>query len=340
MARHKSGNYTVRRPLEIGAAMAGCGDQLLTQLGGYGEAVGEAFQLRDDLLGIFGSPTITGKPVGADLTDHKATSVVVAAHQMADPTLRRELAELMSTPELDEPDVGRWRTLIAATGAVQRIEEMITDRLRRASEWIDTGLLDGAVRSALLNMALSARSGRHDAHRRGQNRSRGGGRRRPRGPVGRTAPGRARPRRDRRRTRRRPRRTGRPAGHRRLSARYRANGSHHAGPDRRNIRRRRRFHRRPDTARGRRSRVSRPLRRRQHAGRAQRPRRDGRRGGAVGRPAAGAGLSSAAGLARPVVPGRVRRLHRLEFRLPVIAVDSAARRGWRRSAASGAGTGW
>ena len=153
VARHKSGNYTVRRPLEIGAAMAGCGDQLLTQLGGYGEAVGEAFQLRDDLLGIYGSPTITGKPVGADLTDHKATSVVVAAHQMADPTLRRQLAELMSTPELDESDVGRWRTLIAATGAVQRIEEMITDRLRRASEWIDTGLLDGAVRSALLNMA-------------------------------------------------------------------------------------------------------------------------------------------------------------------------------------------
>ena len=119
VARRKSGNYTVRRPLEIGAAMAGCGDQLLTRLGGYGEAVGEAFQLRDDLLGIFGSPAITGKPVGADLTEHKATSVVVAAHHMADPTLRRQLAELMSTPELDEADVGRWRTLIAATGAVQ-----------------------------------------------------------------------------------------------------------------------------------------------------------------------------------------------------------------------------
>ena len=153
VARRKSGNYTVRRPLEIGAAMAGCGDQLLARLGGYGEAVGEAFQLRDDLLGIYGSPAITGKPVGADLTEHKATSVVVAAHHMADPTMRRQLAELMSTTDLDETDVGRWRTLIAATGAVQRIEEMITDRLRRASEWIDAGLPDDAVRSALLNMA-------------------------------------------------------------------------------------------------------------------------------------------------------------------------------------------
>jgi geranylgeranyl diphosphate synthase, type I len=153
VARRKSGNYTVRRPLEIGAAMAGCGDQVLTQLGGYGEVVGEAFQLRDDLLGIYGSPTVTGKPVGADLTEHKATSVVVAAYQMADPTLRRQLAELMSTSELDETDVGRWRTLIAATGAVERIEEMIADRMRRASEWIDAGPLDDAVRPALLNMA-------------------------------------------------------------------------------------------------------------------------------------------------------------------------------------------
>ena len=153
VARRKSGNYTVRRPLEIGAAMAGCGDRLLIRLGRYGDAVGEAFQLRDDLLGIFGSPAITGKPVCADLTEHKATSVVVAAHHMADPTMRSQLNELMSTADLDEADVERWRSLIAATGAEEQIEAMIADRLRRASDWIDEGRLDDAVRSALLNMA-------------------------------------------------------------------------------------------------------------------------------------------------------------------------------------------
>ncbi len=153
VARRKSGNYTVRRPLEIGAAMAGCGHLLLTQLGAYGDAVGEAFQMRDDLLGIFGSSELTGKPVGADLAERKATSVVVAAHHMADPSLRRQLAELMSTADLDEADVDRWRSLIAATGAVHQIEEMIADRLRRASEWVDQSRLDQAVRSALLSMA-------------------------------------------------------------------------------------------------------------------------------------------------------------------------------------------
>jgi geranylgeranyl diphosphate synthase type I len=153
VARRKSGNYTVRRPLEIGAAMAGCCDPLLIRLGRYGDAVGEAFQLRDDMLGIFGATAVTGKPVGADLTEHKATSVVVAAHHMADPTLRRELTGLMNTTELDDADVGRWRTLIAATGAVGWIEDMIADRLRRATEWIDDSRFDDAVRTALFNMA-------------------------------------------------------------------------------------------------------------------------------------------------------------------------------------------
>ena len=153
VARRKSGNYTVRRPLEIGAAMAGCGAPLLTRLGAYGDAVGEAFQLRDDLLGIFGSPEVTGKPVGADLAERKATSVVVAAHHMADPSVRSQLAELTSSADLNAADIDRWRSLIAATGAVAKIEEMIADRLRRASEWIEASRLDQAVRSALLDMA-------------------------------------------------------------------------------------------------------------------------------------------------------------------------------------------
>ena len=92
VSRRKSGNYTVRRPLEMGAAMAGCGEHVLTTLGGYGDAIGEAFQMRDDVLGIFGSPAVTGKPSGSDLAEHKATSVVAAAYHLADSTLRRQLA--------------------------------------------------------------------------------------------------------------------------------------------------------------------------------------------------------------------------------------------------------
>jgi geranylgeranyl diphosphate synthase, type I len=153
VSRRKSGNYTVRRPLEIGAVLAGCDHRVLAALSGYGEAVGEAFQLRDDLLGIFGTPAVTGKPAGGDLSERKATCVVVAAHHLAEAPVRHQLAELMRQRELDEADLSRWRRLIIATGAVQLIEQMIAERLARALDWLDTAGLGAPVASALVHMA-------------------------------------------------------------------------------------------------------------------------------------------------------------------------------------------
>jgi geranylgeranyl diphosphate synthase, type I len=153
VARRKSGNYTVRRPLEIGAAMGGCGDLTLSGLGRYGTAVGEAFQLRDDLLGVFGSEAATGKPSGRDLGERKATSVVIAAHQLADAPTRRQLTELMNHSELDDTAIDRWRTLIVTTGAVQWIEGLIRDRVASARDELDELRLDESVRAALANMA-------------------------------------------------------------------------------------------------------------------------------------------------------------------------------------------
>lgn len=152
VARRKSGNYTVRRPLEIGAAMAGR-DDLTDILGRYGNALGEAFQLRDDILGVFGSPTLTGKPVGGDLAERKATSVVVTAHRMADSTIRRQFTELMNAEELTESDIAHWRTLIVATGAADWIEELITDRLAEAIGHIRDDRIDDWAQSALADMA-------------------------------------------------------------------------------------------------------------------------------------------------------------------------------------------
>jgi geranylgeranyl diphosphate synthase type I len=152
--RRKSGNYTVRRPLEMGAEMAGCAPDVLDALGGYGAAIGEAFQLRDDLLGVVGSPSVTGKSVGTDLTAHKATSVVVAAHQMAGAGLRRQLRELMSMPTLTPADVGRWQSLISASGAVQWMEQLISERLTRALGCLETADIPSTTREALQDMAI------------------------------------------------------------------------------------------------------------------------------------------------------------------------------------------
>jgi len=154
VARRKSGNYTVRRPLEIGAAMSGCSDRTISGLGRYGEAVGEAFQLRDDVLGVFGAETVTGKPDGQDLIERKASSVVIAAYELADPASRRQLTELMNTRDLDDSAIDRWRTLIVKAGAVQWIDDKIGDRVASALAALGELRIDDQVRAALTNMAV------------------------------------------------------------------------------------------------------------------------------------------------------------------------------------------
>jgi geranylgeranyl diphosphate synthase type I len=155
VAARKSGNYTVRRPLEIGAAMAGCDERSLWLLGRYGTAVGEAFQLRDDLLGTFGTAAVTGKPTGGDMREHKATSVVVAAHHLADVTTRHHLVELMNADQLEQADVERWRTMLVATGAVDWIEDLINERVTTAMDLVYRLRVDESVQASLASMVTA-----------------------------------------------------------------------------------------------------------------------------------------------------------------------------------------
>ena len=96
-----------------------------------------------------------GKPNGGDLLERKATSVVVTAHQLADAPTRQELTELMNNERLDDSALERWKDLIAATGAVQLIEEMISDRVASAREDLSDIAIDASVRTALDNMAVA-----------------------------------------------------------------------------------------------------------------------------------------------------------------------------------------
>lgn len=142
--RRKSGNYTVRRPLELGAAMAGAGAELLDLLGDYGTMVGEAFQMRDDVLGVFGTDA-TGKPTGDDLAERKATSLVVLARELAGPAARARLDALLHGGPAEPIDVPGARELIGSTGARRRIEELITTRVEGALRLVDGAVVDGRL---------------------------------------------------------------------------------------------------------------------------------------------------------------------------------------------------
>ena len=105
------------------------------------------------MLGVFGSPAETGKPNSGDLRERKATSVVVSAYELADAATRRELIALMHTEQLDDTALGRWRTLIIATGALDRIEDMVACRLASARKYLADMPISDSVRDALSDLA-------------------------------------------------------------------------------------------------------------------------------------------------------------------------------------------
>ncbi|WP_442790739.1 polyprenyl synthetase family protein [Nocardia sp. NBC_01329] len=154
IAQRKSGNYTVRRPLELGATMAGCSEPVVGVLGEYGVLIGEAFQLRDDLLGIFGEPSVTGKPANADLRERKATTVVALAERLAEPRGRARLHELWRRDTFDDSAVQTARALIVDSGAPQLAEQMIAERVECSHRLLADSILHPTSIAALQQMAL------------------------------------------------------------------------------------------------------------------------------------------------------------------------------------------
>jgi geranylgeranyl diphosphate synthase type I len=122
--RYKSGKYTVERPLHLGAALAGRLDDLADSLSAFGLPLGEAFQLRDDILGVFGDAGVTGKPVGDDLREGKLTPLVAVAAARVDDAGNRLLG-LLGRPDLSDDDVRRLQALLVECGAREEVEQAI-----------------------------------------------------------------------------------------------------------------------------------------------------------------------------------------------------------------------
>ena len=125
IARYKSGKYTIERPLHIGAALAGRLSDLAGPLSAYGDPLGEAFQLRDDLLGAFGDEALTGKPVGDDLREGKPTPLLALATAAADHD-QADLLSLVGRADLDHGQIAAVQHVLRETGAVDQVEASIT----------------------------------------------------------------------------------------------------------------------------------------------------------------------------------------------------------------------
>ncbi|MEA2562884.1 MAG: geranylgeranyl diphosphate synthase, type [Acidobacteriota bacterium] len=132
--RLKSGRYTAERPVQLGAILAGAAPEVIAGLALYGAAVGEAFQLQDDLLGMFGEAETVGKPVGDDLREGKFTFLIHHALSAATPEQREALENALGDPGVTADEVARVQRILEETGARARVEAMIEERLLSARQ--------------------------------------------------------------------------------------------------------------------------------------------------------------------------------------------------------------
>ncbi|MFV2117976.1 polyprenyl synthetase family protein [Streptomyces sp. Act-28] len=156
IARYKTAKYTVERPLQVGAALAGADPRVFDLCSAYALPLGEAFQLRDDVLGTFGDPEVTGKSVVEDLRSGKATVLLAVAVRRATPGQRRTLRNLVGRPDLDQDGAAAVRRILRGTGALPIVEEMIATRYEAALSALDPDVLAPQVVDALRSIAARA----------------------------------------------------------------------------------------------------------------------------------------------------------------------------------------
>jgi geranylgeranyl diphosphate synthase, type I len=156
VARYKSAKYTVERPLLFGASIAGAGVRIRQAYSDFGLPLGEAFQLRDDVLGVFGDPHRTGKPAGDDLREGKRTYLVAAAFAAADPATAARLEHGLGDPALDDVGVAELCDIIVNTGALEQTEQRISSLTEAALLALSTVELADNAAAVLADLAGAA----------------------------------------------------------------------------------------------------------------------------------------------------------------------------------------
>lgn len=154
--RAKSARYSVEHPIVLGAALAGAGAGALALMRSVGLPLGEAFQLRDDLLGVFGDPTVTGKPAGDDLREGKRTVLAARAMALAGPADRELLLRGLGDRTLSEADVEVLAEILERTGAADHVEELIEALVQDALDRLDAAGLAEPGAGMLRRLAHAA----------------------------------------------------------------------------------------------------------------------------------------------------------------------------------------
>lgn len=150
---YKSASYTIARPLNIGGALAGASPAWHDVFAAYGRPLGRAFQYRDDVLGVFGDASLTGKESGEDLREGKLTLLVVKTLALASDVAARRFSELFGDPALDGAKLDSARDIIVESGALAYVEQAIDQEFETAVRALDAAPASPSTLSGLQRLA-------------------------------------------------------------------------------------------------------------------------------------------------------------------------------------------
>ncbi|MEX0789846.1 MAG: polyprenyl synthetase family protein [Actinomycetota bacterium] len=158
IARLKTGSYSVEGPLLVGATLAGAPDRAKLALQAFARPLGEAFQLTDDLLGMFGDPAVTGKSADNDLRQGKPTSLMARALSLAPPGTRKSINSIWGDPNSSDEDLEILRKTVYESGAVKSMIRSINALVTEAKAAVDDPQSQGLEPKACAQMMTLAES--------------------------------------------------------------------------------------------------------------------------------------------------------------------------------------
>ena len=150
---YKSAKYSIEAPILIGAAFAGASPDLLRGLSAFGIPLGMAFQLRDDILGVFGDPSVTGKPAGDDLREGKRTVLVGLTRESLSPSIGAIFDEMLASRSLTNEQIGFLQQTISGSGALAKTERMIEELANESMNALSSINIDQRAKQELEALA-------------------------------------------------------------------------------------------------------------------------------------------------------------------------------------------
>ncbi|TXK04887.1 polyprenyl synthetase family protein [Microbacterium mitrae] len=156
IASLKSARYSVEQPLIIGAALAGATEDQRSSLREFGHHIGIAFQLRDDVLGVFGDTAETGKPAGDDIREGKRTILVAYTRERLSPDAKDRFDEALGDRDLSTDEVHHIQQEMQTSGALDRVESIIEENATAALGVLATAPLQEGAREDLARLAEAA----------------------------------------------------------------------------------------------------------------------------------------------------------------------------------------